>query len=104
MITIVILRSEQYCVLENAHREFTFVNEFFILTGAEGNEVFTQVMGKALGVVAVSSSPGNGNPSLNRTAVKIMPTMPLNHWPLFWLNIYHGFLAHLYHAGLHFSG
>ena len=51
----VIFRSEQYCMLENAHREYTFVNEFFILTGAEGNEVFTQVMGKALGVVAVSS-------------------------------------------------
>ncbi len=51
-----LFRSEQYSILENSRREFTFVNEFFILTGAEANEVFNQVMGRALGVVSVRAS------------------------------------------------
>ena len=49
-----LFRSEQFCLLENACREYAFLVEFFMVTGNEANDLFHQVLGKTLGLLIVS--------------------------------------------------
>lgn len=47
-----LFRSLQFSLVDNACREFLFLSDFFIVTGQTANEIFGQVMGKALEVVS----------------------------------------------------
>uniref|UniRef100_A0A8W7P7L5 Vacuolar protein sorting-associated protein 52 homolog n=1 Tax=Anopheles coluzzii TaxID=1518534 RepID=A0A8W7P7L5_ANOCL len=41
-----LFRSEQYALVDNACREYLFVTDFFIVRGAQAQELFNQIMGK----------------------------------------------------------
>ena len=43
-----LFRSEQYCLMENACREYLFLAEFFMVQGSAAQDLFTQVFGKTL--------------------------------------------------------
>ena len=43
-----LFRSEQYCLMENACREYLFLAEFFMVQGNAAQDLFTQVFGKTL--------------------------------------------------------
>jgi len=43
-----LFRSEQYCLMENACREYLFLSEFFMVQGNAAQDLFTQVFGKTL--------------------------------------------------------
>eukprot|EP00095_Tigriopus_kingsejongensis_P003158 maker-scaffold791_size96783-snap-gene-0.31 protein:Tk03158 transcript:maker-scaffold791_size96783-snap-gene-0.31-mRNA-1 annotation:"vacuolar protein-sorting" len=42
----VLFRSEQFCFLENACREFVFINQFFMVEGNDLHDLFHQILGK----------------------------------------------------------
>ncbi|XP_061389003.1 vacuolar protein sorting-associated protein 52 homolog [Musca vetustissima] len=43
-----LFRSEQYALVDNACREYLFVTEFFMVRGAQAQDLFNQIMGKTL--------------------------------------------------------
>lgn len=49
-----LFRSEQYALVDNACREYLFVTEFFIVRGAQAQELFNQIMGKTMALLIVS--------------------------------------------------
>ena len=50
----VLFRSEQYGFMENACREYAFIVEFFMVTGAETMDLFQQIIGKTTSILIVS--------------------------------------------------
>lgn len=49
-----LFRSEQYALVDNACREYLFGTEFFMVRGAQAQDLFNQVMGKTLTLLIVS--------------------------------------------------
>lgn len=49
-----LFRSEQYALVDNACREYLFGTEFFMVRGAQAQDLFNQVMGKTLNLLIVS--------------------------------------------------
>lgn len=48
-----LFRSEQYALVDNACREYLFGTEFFMVRGAQAQDLFNQVMGKTLTLLIV---------------------------------------------------
>ncbi|XP_069688435.1 vacuolar protein sorting-associated protein 52 homolog isoform X2 [Periplaneta americana] len=46
-----LFRSEQYCLVDNACREYLFLAEFFIVQGPQALELFNQILGKTLNLL-----------------------------------------------------
>ena len=46
-----LFRSEQFCLMENACREYLFLAEFFMVQGNAAQDLFTQVFGKTLHIL-----------------------------------------------------
>lgn len=49
-----LFRSEQYALVDNACREYLFVTEFFMIRGAQAQDLFNQILGKTLTLMIVS--------------------------------------------------
>ena len=49
-----LFRSEQYALVDNACREYLFLTEFFMVRGAQAQELFNQIMGKTMTLLIVS--------------------------------------------------
>lgn len=49
-----LFRSEQYALVDNACREYLFVTEFFMVRGAQAQDLFNQILGKTLSLMIVS--------------------------------------------------
>lgn len=49
-----LFRSEQYCLMENACREYHFLTEFFMARGDQLQDLFTQVLSKTLHLLTVN--------------------------------------------------
>lgn len=49
-----LFRSEQYALVDNACREYLFLTEFFMVRGAQAQDLFNQIMGKTMTLMIVS--------------------------------------------------
>jgi hypothetical protein len=43
-----LFRSEQYALVDNACREYLFITEFFMVRGAQAQELFNQILGRTM--------------------------------------------------------
>lgn len=51
-----LFRSEQYALVDNACREYLFGTEFFMVRGAQAQDLFNQIMGKTMTLMIVSET------------------------------------------------
>ncbi|KAJ4437018.1 hypothetical protein ANN_17150 [Periplaneta americana] len=49
-----IIETEQYCLVDNACREYLFLAEFFIVQGPQALELFNQILGKTLNLLVIT--------------------------------------------------
>lgn len=49
-----LFRSEQYALVDNACREYLFCTEFFMVRGAQAQDLFNQITGKTMSLMIVS--------------------------------------------------